>query len=246
MQNYYHILGISETATLPQIYQAYQRKRARLLRSRIDPARKHQLEEVETGFEILGDPRRRWAYDQLLAQEPMEPPRINPRWELLLRYAPLARSVNLALLACCLLLLVDWALPLRKIGGEQVRSRIPVSISSSLSDPQLAYVVSTPRTRFRIHSNQGSRVREGQRVTVWKTPLLGAVRRVSSPESAEGAAPFHPYGGNIYGVFSPLLLLLLLVAGVGALPNRSAETYVNTAAVSGLLAVLALVVIFWF
>ena len=100
--------------------------------------------------------------------------------------------------------------------------------------------------RFRLHSRQAYRVRESQRITVWKTPLLGTVRRISAPASPEGPAPFPPYGGSIYGVFSPLLGLLFLVAGVGVLPNRDAETYVNTAAVGGILAVLALVVILWF
>jgi len=245
MQNYYRVLGVAETATPSQITQAYQRKRARLLRSRIDPARKHQLEELETGYEILGDTRRRWAYDQLRAQEPDEP-HPNPRWEQLLRLARPARAFNLALMACCLLLFVDWALPLREYAGERVRSRTPISISSSLNNPQLAYIIQTPRTRFRLHSNEAYRVREGQRITVSKTPLLQVVRQISAPESPDGPAPFRPYGGNIYGVFAPLLLLLFGVATVGVLPGRNPETYVNTAAVAGLLAIIAMVVILWF
>jgi hypothetical protein len=246
MHNYYRVLGVPETATKAQIDQAYQRHRARLTRTRIDPARKHQLDAVETGYEILGDPRRRWAYDQLRAQEPPEPPRRNPRWEQLVHYAHVARSLNAALLACCLLLGLDWALPMREYAGELVSSRTPVSISSSLSDPQLGYVVRTPHTQFKLHSAQAYRVQEGQRITVWKTPLLRVVRHVSSPASPDGPAPFRPIGGNIYGVFGLLPVLLLAVAAVGVWPGREPETYVDTAAVSGLLAVLALVIILWF
>mgnify|MGYP006899152985 CR=1 FL=1 len=89
----------------------------------------------------------------------------------------------------------------------------------------------------------GHRVQLQDQLTVWQTPLLGVVRRVQLPTDAE---PFQPSGGNIYGNFAPLPLLLLLVAAVGAWPGRPAETYVNTAAAAVLLAVVTLVILLWY
>ena len=233
MQNYYHVLGIAPTATALQVEQAYLRERTRLKRlPTADPALKARLAAVEAGYGILGNPRRRLAYDVLLAEEPPAPsPQPSPRHpdERLLAYARVARRINVALLAACLLLALDWALPLREFAHETVRSRIPVAVSSSLSDPQVAY-----------------RVRVAQRISVWQTPLLSVVRRVSAPASPDGPAPFQPYGGTIYGTFSLLPLLLAVVAAVGAWPGRSAETVVNTAVVSCLLAMLTLGALFWF
>ena len=244
MQNYYHVLGIAPTATALQVEQAYLRERTRLKRlPAADPALKARLAAVEAGYGILGNPRRRLAYDVLLAEEPSAPPsQPSPRHpdERLLAYARVARRLNAALLAACLLLALDWALPLREYAHETVRSRIPVAVSSSLSDPQLAYRVHTEHTTFRLPSAISYRVRVDQRISVWQTPLLSVVRRVTAPTSPDGPVPFQPYGGTIYGTFSLLPLLLAVVAAVGAWPGRSAETVVNTAVVSSLLAVLAL------
>ena len=246
MQDYYHVLGIAPTATALEIEQAYVRQRTRLKRRpAADPIFKAQLAEVEAGYGILGNPRRRIAYDILLAEEPPAPPAPPAQHpdERLSHYARVARRLNVALLAACLLLALDWVLPLREYAHETVRSRIPVAVSSALSDPQMAYRVHTEHTAFRLPSAISYRVRPGQHITVWQTPLLGVVRRVSTPTSPDGAEPFQPYAGTIYGTFSLLPLLLAVVAAVGAWPRRSAETVVNTAVVSALLAVLTLSVL---
>ncbi|OGX88751.1 hypothetical protein BEN47_08375 [Hymenobacter lapidarius] len=248
MQNYYWVLGVGTTATAVQIEEAYARQRVRFKRlAVVDRVMKARLADVEAGFDILGNPRRRLAYDLLLAQEPLaaHPPRQHAGSKLL-GYARVARRLNAALLACCLLLGLDWALPQHEYANETVRTRFPVSVSSSLSNPQLAYRVHTEHTAFRLPSSIGHRVREDQRITVWKTPLLGVVRRVSSPASPDGPAPFEPYGATIYGVFALLPLVVALVAAVGVWPGRSPELVVNTASVGGLLAVLALLVMLWF
>ena len=245
MQNYYRVLGIGPSATAVQIELAHVRQRARFRRLSADRVMQSRLADVEAGYDILGNPRRRIAYDLLLAQQPNDPapPRRRADDEQLVRYARVARSLNAALLACCLLLGLDWALPLREYANETVRTRFPVAVSASLSDPQMAYRVHTEHTSFRLPSNIGYRVREDQRITVWKTPLLGVVQRVSAPDSPDGPAPFQPYSGNIYGTFALLPLLLGVVAAVGVWPGRSPETVVNTAVVSGLLTLLALIVL---
>ena len=249
MQNYYRVLGLSPTATTGQIEQAYLLQRTRLHRlAAADPAMRARLVAVEAGYGILGNPRRRLVYDVLLAEEPPEParPPRRPADERLLGYARVARRFNVALLAGCLLLALDWGLPLRQYVSETVRSRFPVAVSSSLSDPQLAYRVRTEHTSFRLPSAVGYRVREGQRIAVGQTPLLGVVRQVSAPDSPDGPAPFQPYGGTIYGAFAVLPLLVGAVAALGAWPRRAPELVVNTAVVGGLLAVLTLALLLSF
>jgi len=201
MQNYYWVLGVGTTATAVQIEEAYARQRARFKRlAVVDRVMKARLADVEAGFNILGNPRRRLAYDLLLAQEPPgpQPPRHHAD-EKIFRYARVARRLNAALLACCLVLGLDWALPQHEYPNETVRTRFPVSVSSSLSNPQLAYRVHTEHTAFRLPSSIGHRVREDQRITVWKTPLLGVVRRVSSAASPDGPEAFEPYGALFSG-----------------------------------------------
>lgn len=246
MQNYYHVLGVGAMATAREIEQGYLRQRTRLRQLAADPAMRARLTEVESGYGILGHPRRRVAYDLLLAQEP-DMPALPPhyaaaeaRWH---HHARLARSLNVALLACCLLLGLDWALPLRQYPHETVQSRFPVSVPAALSAPEMAYRVHTAHTSFRLPSAIGHRVRTGQAITVWQTPILGIVQRISAPESPDGPAPFRPYGGTIYGTFLLLPLLLAAVAAVGILPSHSPETYVNTAAVGALLTILTLVIL---
>ena len=248
MLNYYRILGIGYGATAAQIEGGYVRQRARLKRlAAADRAMQSRLAEVEEGYAILANPRRRLAYDGLLAQAPAESgagPARGP--EEYPRAARIARSFNAALLACCLLLALDWALPLHEYARETVRSRIPVAVSASLSDPQIAYRVHTTHTTFRLPSALSYRVREGQRITVWQTPLLGVVRRVSAPASPDGPAQFLPYKGTIYGTFALLPLLLAAVAAVGVWPGSPPDTVVNTAAVSGLLALITAAVMLLF
>ena len=245
MLNYYRLLGIGPGATPAQIVQAYTRQRTRLKQlAATDRAMRGRLAEVEAGYGILVHPRRRQLYDQLLAQQPAS--HAAAAEARLLALAPWARRLNAALLTLCLLLALDWALPLRQYPAETVRSRFPISVSSSLSDPQLAYRVHTPHTSFRLPSAIGYRVREGDALHVWQTPLLGVVQRISAPASPDGPAPFRPYAGTIYGTFAVLPVLLLAVAAVGCWPGRSPELVVNTAGVGFLLAVLLAVVLLWF
>ena len=74
--------------------------------------------------------------------------------------------MNTALLLADYLNALDWALPLRKYAHENVRSRIPVAISSPLSDPKMDYRVHSNHTTFRLPSAIGYRVRENEYITV--------------------------------------------------------------------------------
>ena len=251
MQNYYRLLGVSPAASPTDIGRAYQRQRSRLVRlARHDRHMRARLEEVETGYQILSHPGRRLAYDQLRRLEPDEPlpPAVLARQHrraLLLRYAHVARSVNLALLACGLLLALDWALPLRHLGQERVLActRITHVAASPLPDPQVIYRVSTPHAGFRLLHAQGAGLRPRQVVQVWRTPVLGVVRWVALGEAASEAARFRPYGGTIYTSYGWLPVLLLALAGGGLLPQRRPETYVTLAVAGAVLLLLAVVVV---
>lgn len=245
MQNYYRFLGIPSTASPTEIGAAYQRQRSRLLRMvRRDRHAQARLDELETAQQILLNPRRRLAYDQLLREEP-DPRRQarEAREHRLLNYARVARSINLALLVGCLLLLADWALPVRRLPGELVVRKQATAVSAYRNDARPTMRIVTRHTQFELAGTSGHRVQVRAVIAVWQTPLLGVVRQVQIPGDAE---PFRPSGGNIYGNFAPLPLLLLLVSAIGSWPGRPAETYINTAAVAVLLAVVTLVILLWY
>ncbi|SHK59578.1 J domain-containing protein [Hymenobacter psychrotolerans] len=248
MQNYYRLLGVPDTASTAEIEAAYRDLHARIhRRAARDPALNERLQEAYGSLQILTDPRRRWAYDLLLRQQPAPAPRLTPMEARIRQYAPVARYINWALLAFCLLLALDRTLPLRELPAELVLSRKLVFISASASNPQVGYDIRTPLTTFRLSSSTAPRAREGQFLTVWRTPLLGVVRRVSAPRSPEGAAPFEPYGTGVYsGALMALPIALLLVAGVGIFPGQTPEVRVNTAVAGTLLLVLTLVVMWLF
>lgn len=249
MENYYYILGVPNTATVAEIERAYRQMHARMYRrATVDPALNGRLQAAYAGYQILADPRRRWAYDRLMQQEPesfvlpTRPP--DPTKMLLAQAAPKAKWVNWALVAFCLLLALDWVLPLREYANEPVLERQIVSISVSAANPQMAYDIFTPNTKFRLPSAIAHRAREGQLVTVWRTPLLRVVRKVSSLTSPDGPEPFEPYGGGVYsGPMALLPFVLMGVAVVGILPKRPAEVRVNTAVVGMLLWIVAMVLI---
>jgi len=245
MQNYYRFLGLSSTASPTEIGAAYQRQRARLLRlARRDRHAQTRLDELETAQQILLNPRRRLAYDQLLREEPDPQQQAREaREHRLLYYARIARSINLALLAGCLLLLADWAMPLRQLPGELVVRKQATAVSAYRNDAHPTMRIVTRHAQFELAGAIGHRVQLRDRIVVWQTPLLGVVRRVQIPGDAE---PFQPSGGNIYGNFAPLPLLLLLVTAIGAWPGRLADTYINTAVAAVLLAVVTLVILLWY
>ncbi|UOQ72124.1 J domain-containing protein [Hymenobacter cellulosilyticus] len=156
MQDYYRLLGVDVTASQVEIEQAYQRQKTRLSRRTADPAMQARLREVHTGYEILTHPGRRLAYNVLLAQEPEPELPPDPTALMMARYAPAARWLNLALVAFCLLLALDWLLPPREFARETVLTRQIVSVSSSASDPQMAYDVTTPARRFGCPAAMGT------------------------------------------------------------------------------------------
>ena len=168
-QNYYRILGTGAAATAREIEQGYLCQCTRLRRLAADPAMRARLVEVEAGYEGHSGPRARAAAEV--------------RWHY---HARLARSLNAALLACC------WASTghCPEYPHETVQSRFLVSVSAALSAPELAHRGHTARISFRLPSAIGYRVRPGQALTVWQTPRLGIVQRISAPESSDGPAPF--------------------------------------------------------
>jgi hypothetical protein len=154
----------------------------------------------------------------------------------LLRRAHNARWVNRAAVVFCLLLSLDWALPMQQLVNEPVLERRPVPVAAYLSNPQMAYRIRTPRTRFTLHPSQLYRLEGASHVTVWRTPLLRVVQLVKAPRVAAGRAPFVPYRSGIYKPLTAIFpLALLLVAGGGLLLPFGPEARLNTAIVSGLL-----------
>ncbi|MFD2785497.1 hypothetical protein [Hymenobacter rubripertinctus] len=151
------------------------------------------------------------------------------------------RWINWAAVAFCLVLGLDWALPMQEFVREPLLRQQPVSAGGTLANPQMAYQIETPHTRFRLHPSQMYRLQGASRVTVWRTPLLRVVRFVKAPAVVAGRTPFAPSGGRLYhSVLAAFPLALFLIAGVGLTLPFGPEARLNTAIVSGLLWIVTL------
>jgi hypothetical protein len=66
MENHYHILGITPTATSAEVQDAYTRKRAELLAARDDdsPETLEALAKLDQAYIVLNNPSERTAYDR--------------------------------------------------------------------------------------------------------------------------------------------------------------------------------------
>lgn len=160
------------------------------------------------------------------------------------RMAHRARWVNRAAVLFCLVLSLDWALPMQQFPDEPILEKRLISVGSYLSNPQMAYRIRTPHTRFKLRTSQAYRIRGATRVTVWRTPLLRVVQLIKAPAVVAGREPFVPYRGSIYNSLTVLFpVALLLTAGVGLLLPFEPETRLNTAIVSGLLWLVTLAIL---
>ncbi len=232
LPNYYRLLGVLPTAAPAALAEAHRQQVGRVRRRRPDATTARRLEALQTAHDILLDPGRRWAYDQLLAQEPHPP---HPA----LAYVRPARWLCAGLLALALLLGVDWAWPPRQYAYEPVLGRKVVIMSATAADPQMGYDITTPHGKFRLHTSQSFRVRRGDFVTLWRSPLLGVVRYLRNPFAPDGSARFVPDSGSLYRLpFLGLVPLLALLAGLGLLPRRPLEWPLNLGIAAALVAVL--------
>ncbi len=263
MKDYYQLLGVTERATEREIKQAHHQLAFQLHPDRTpDPQAQARFLDVQEAYEVLGDYHRRLAYDLLrqrareLAAAPRhgpsryDPPpapaqRRGPRqkdiWAAQLRrYVPWATRFNRLTVFFCLVLFLDWAVPLREYGQEYVTAREIVFVSVTKANPKIAFHVTTTHTNFLLREEWGTeRLRVGSPLTVWRTPIWRVVRRIQPV----GQVAFQPYGGGIYGALAFWPAALLLVAAVGLFPRRPDELRVNAAVVAGLLLIITLFVL---
>lgn len=226
-----------------------------------NPAAQALFLEVQEAYDILGDRHRRLAYELLrrraheLAHQaravaspydaqplPANAPAVTAavaerrrRQQAdaakLRHYAGRARTFNWLMVVFGLSLALDWALPLRRYPDQLVVRKEVIFVSESRANPRIAYIIRTPNTHFRLSDDVSGLLHEGDRVTVWRSPLWRLV-----PYVQPGPWPqTYIYLTTIYSVLALWPAMLLLVAAVGLLPRRSDEFRLNTAVVAGLL-----------
>ena len=240
MQNYYRLLGVPTTAPPDAIRKAYQQQLLRLRQRRPDRNTPQRLDALQAAHDILLDEPRRWAYNQLLAQEPVPP---HPA----AAYAGIARGINQALLALALLLCLDWAWPPRQFTNEPVLIRKPIMMmASSPWRPEICFDITTPHGWFRLYTAQAHRVRANATGALWCSAVLGIVRRVQAPGAPMGDTSFQPDSGSLYRLpFIVLLPLLALLAGLGLWPGRGPLRELNMA-IAGVILLVLVAAVGWF
>jgi DnaJ-class molecular chaperone len=66
-KDYYHVLGLMPDTSQDEVKRAYRRLAMQHHpdRNRDDPHSEDKLKEINEAYRILGDPVKRWAYDQI-------------------------------------------------------------------------------------------------------------------------------------------------------------------------------------
>ena len=225
MKNYYEILGLHVSATDQQVKYAF-RKLAVAYHPDKNPLPEAEdfFKEVNEAYEILGDPTKRFYYDQLLtgtvevvtvqAEAPQhrdpayrrrrqagyKPPVRKPS-ALMMMMEGLMKYVRLLSMAGCvwsLVLVLDYLLP-NRIYKEKVTDRVSLTTENG--------------HHFHLLGNEEKYFPTGSELNIYASRLFSVLVKVENEE--------HTYQLNnlasVYRnfVFMPVILLILSLMGLG-------------------------------
>ncbi len=255
MKNYYFILGLNTFAHIQEVKRAY-----RKLALQFHPDKNPSAEaasifvEVNEAYEILGDPQRKFEYDQLMQGVPVSTPTYTTHRDPRFRRGPVAKEsastrkevlaamkeyLNYAMmfsrvaLMFSLVLITDYSLPAEKVREEitgmrmKRESRYAQSSQLSLQDGE---VITLKKEIAREFSR-------GEVITVHNTAMF-AVPLVLENE-ATGFRAKVPV--SIYGNFKFLPLIMLITSLLGTFWWKGVEFRFNLGIVNALLILLSFV-----
>ncbi|MBF9236360.1 J domain-containing protein [Hymenobacter sp. BT683] len=259
---HYEALELTNTASAADIRSAYRRLVLLTHPDRTsDPAAHARYLDVNAAYEVLSDPTRRAAYDDLghftastLATSTPAPnagdrrrrsassTRHHPRGKTeaypheaaYLRYAPLGKAICKALLVFSLLLGIDrvWVLNYPR---EEVQS---CTLHSSKKGGSYC-VIRTQNSTFR-----GPCMNAGEVLDMRRTALFGQVLAYKVIETRQYGLPSRYWDENFIYAGAGLIFVvaMVLTASVGAWPGPAGKRQVECAATAAILAIIVL----WF
>lgn len=253
MKDYYKILELSPQATQQEVKQAYRR----LVKAYHPDVAKgvsavHTIQEINEAYSVLNHPQRRSRYDWLrtnpmLRQEPpvrrpQRPPhsyRPSPRSSRMterelvkpyLKYTTLLCKISLLF---CLLLALDYALPLQRRSDElRYLAKVYKSYKGRPPYHDHSELHTLSGKKVSVSKEAGDYFSQHPQLLLASTPMLGKVRWIAA---ADAGGDVYRVGRSIYGNFIFLPILLLIIASLGLLPSFPPEARFSFGVVSGTL-----------
>lgn len=252
---HYQTLEVPPQASAADIRRAYRRLVLLTHPDRTPDAAAHQRYlAVNEAYDVLNDPSRRQAYDARLTSPvsygPLPTPRRRPaaprrprtaeevrlgvHAQIYLRYTKLAQYFCYFVIGLCLLLAVDYFIPLTYSSEPILSSEYYEEYGRNHIIMNTYYVYETPHTSARIPDFYPDGTVLNLKITPLFSQVLAFRRAADQPEITIDNREH-----TIYGTVGWLFGVLGIVAIVGAWPGRVARRQVECAVMAGvLLAVL--------
>jgi len=251
---FYQLLEVPPQASAADIRRAYRRLVLLTHPDRTpDPAAHQRYLAINEAYDVLSDSTRRQAYDARLASPvsygPLPTPRRRPaaprrprtaeevrlgaHAHIYLRYTKLAQRVNCFIVGLCLLIGLDYFIPLSYPTEPILSAEYRVEYSRHGRIAREYYVYETPHTSLKTMYSYP----EGTVLALRVTPLFRQVltfrRATDGPED-----DFDNQEHTIYGPVGWLFVALGIVAVVGAWPGRVARRQVECAVMTSVLLII--------
>lgn len=233
MKNYYSILGVSTTAHAADIKRTYRRLALQYHPDKNpNPAAEQFFKEVNEAYDVLGDPQKRYAYDQRLLNPvytaPVEQPvqrhrdpryrsapnrptsskRVDNTYELMKDYLPNVVVITKSLVILSIVILIDFLSP-RQTLHEEYESRRCMSGRGGRSGSNSHCIIKTAQgSSFRLESDNLGILTNADTMVLEKTWIIREVTSVRKGDQKVNIS------SSIYGIFifAPFILLIFSIA----------------------------------
>jgi curved DNA-binding protein CbpA len=261
LKNYYFILEISIYAKEGDIKRAY-RKLALLYHpdKNASPNAATIFREINEAYEVLIDPQKKLAYDQMLVgaapvavvSEPTShrDPRYRPKppgfvstktsqrkemLEWMARNLPGAILLSRFTLCCSLFLFVDFCLP-EKNDSQQIKD---FEIIYDRQGATGVKIESVNGEQFRVKKEGIASLTKGDTITIRSSAILGVPKRVKSVnENFDSRIRVSIYGNFIFFPF-----IWIVTSALGAFYKKGVEFRFNLSIVNALLIIFNLIIL---
>jgi len=261
MRDYYQIIGVRPDATDTEIKQSF-RKLAVLYHPDKNASieAEEKFKEVNEAYEVLSDPARRAQYDLLISglnvtvrasdrdpayrrrKRPFQSQRedVQSTTELMAEYLPKFRWVCWVSLLVCLLVVVDFLLPFRKLEEDILEiNRMYRTGRGGGMIYDHDELITRNGTSIKLYDDELLYFKEVRHIDIEKSILFGKIVTVSTPDEK-----YKVRVASIYNhlFFIPMILFVTSLLGVSL--RKSIEFPFNLSIVSFLLLIVVIFILF--
>lgn len=255
---YYDILGLTRSATGPDIKRAYRKLAVTYHPDKNpDPSAEQLFKLINEAYEVLGDPRKRSRYD-LELMEPIavfqtatppprrhrdpayRPNRPRPRRkseserlrDMMAHYLPYTVRISMLCFGLCMLLAIDYLWPRHKV-TDQIENVVQYRDYPHSGSINHVVIHTTGGYEVKIPYENSKYFLPGERVVIHRSTFF----RI--PVQVDASRMTQPLKNNIYGHFLFAPLALMVISGLGVMARRNVDYGFN-------LGVASFVIFFFF